>query len=147
MITPDLEEKISKIVDFMGFKLYDILFLKENDMDILRVCITHLSEAITLESCQRVSEALSPMLDVEISDSKQYFLEVSSKGLERVLKKPNHFILSCGEKVRVRLDDKSEFDAILKSADEKSATFIFSDDHTESYEYQRLKKVKTILEW
>ncbi len=146
MIPQDLEAKISEIVEFLGFTLYDLAFLKENEHDILRITITHPSTPITLDSCQKVSEVLSPMLDVEIKGTTPYFLEVSSKGVERILKTKRHFALSLGERVSVRLDDKSQFEAILSSIQDDEVSFLLDSQESLSLPFSRLKKVKTILQ-
>ncbi|CBG39441.1 ribosome maturation factor RimP [Helicobacter mustelae] len=147
MISQELQERIENLIQSLGYTLYDIVFLKENQSDILRISITHADQPITLDACQMVSEALSPLLDVALSDQKSYFLEVSSPGVERILKTPRHFALSLHTRVRVRLEDKSEFEAVLLEAKEEHATFLLDDGVKQSHPYAALKKVKTILEW
>lgn len=146
MITQELENKIERMIESLGYVLYDIAFLKENDSHILRICITNKENKITLDMCQEVSEVLSPLLDVEILDEKSYFLEVSSPGVERVLKTSRHFLLSLNQKVQVRLDNKEEFEAILKDYQDEKVVFEINGD-TKSFDLKVLKKVKTILEW
>ena len=169
MITPQLEEKVEKIIKSFGFELYDMVFLKENKNDILRISLATRqgdSEAnvgsesnggnseqkdvakkqVTLDVCQEISEALSPLLDVEIPQERAYFLEVSSPGVERVLKTPRHFALSLGLLVAVRLEDKQEFEGVLVEFENDEAVFEL-EGQRRSYKLSALKKVKTILEW
>nr|WP_269843827.1 ribosome maturation factor RimP [Helicobacter anatolicus] len=146
MITQELENKIERMIESLGYVLYDIAFLKENDSHILRISITNKENKITLDMCQEVSEVLSPLLDVEFLDEKSYFLEVSSPGVERVLKTSRHFLLSLNQKVQVRLDNKEEFEAILKDYQDEKVVFEINGD-TKSFDLKALKKVKTILEW
>nr|WP_269843749.1 ribosome maturation factor RimP [Helicobacter anatolicus] len=146
MITQELENKIERMIESLGYVLYDIAFLKENDSHILRISITNKENKITLDMCQEVSEVLSPLLDVEILDEKSYFLEVSSPGVERILKTSRHFLLSLNQKVQVRLDNKEEFEAILKDYQDEKVVFEINGD-TKSFDLKALKKVKTILEW
>nr|WP_249205535.1 ribosome maturation factor RimP [Helicobacter anatolicus] len=146
MITQELENKIERMIESLGYVLYDIAFLKENDSHILRISITNKENKITLDMCQEVSEVLSPLLDVEILDEKSYFLEVSSPGVERVLKTSRHFLLSLNQKVQVRLDNKEEFEAILKDYQDEKVVFEINGD-IKSFDLKALKKVKTILEW
>lgn len=147
MISKELESKISQMVEFLGFVLYDIAFLKENDSNILRISITHPSDPINLESCQKVSEALSPMLDVELDSEASYFLEVGSKGLERVLKVPRHFALSLGERVNLRLDDKSNLEGILEDFQNDMIKLRLDAKEVIELPLNRVKKAKTVLEW
>ncbi|WP_104697131.1 MULTISPECIES: ribosome maturation factor RimP [unclassified Helicobacter] len=146
MITQELEQKIEKIVQSFGFELYDIAFLKENKNDILRISVASNKKQVTLDVCQEISEVISPLVDVYISDDKPYYLEVSSPGIERVLKTPKHFMLSLGCKVLVRLKDGREFEAILEGFGEDGVLFK-NDDAEELISLDSLKKVKTILEW
>lgn len=85
-----LEESIQIAVEGCGVSLYDIVNLKENDMNIYRVYITS-NEGISLDKCAEVSRQISPLLDVHEPLSGKYNLEVSSPGIERKLKKPSSF--------------------------------------------------------
>lgn len=146
MISLELEQKIEKVIQGFGFELYDISFLKENKNDIFRISIASNTKRVTLDVCQEISEVLSPLLDVYIRDDKPYFMEVSSPGVERILKTSKHFSLSLNQKVLVRLDNKEEFEAILKDFDKDNALFEVNGIE-QQYPIDRLKKVKTILEW
>lgn len=146
MVSLELEQKIEKVIQGFGFELYDISFLKENKNDIFRISIASNTKRVTLDVCQEISEVLSPLLDVYIRDDKPYFMEVSSPGIERILKTPRHFSLSLNQKVLVRLDNKEEFEAILKDLNDDNVTFEI-DGVNQQYPFDRLKKVKTILEW
>lgn len=146
MVSLELEQKIEKVIQGFGFELYDISFLKENKNDIFRISIASNTKRVTLDVCQEISEVLSPLLDVYIRDDKPYFMEVSSPGIERILKTPRHFSLSLNQKVLVRLDNKEEFEAILKDLNDDKVTFEI-DGVNQQYPFDRLKKVKTILEW
>ncbi|MDE6885956.1 MAG: ribosome maturation factor RimP [Helicobacteraceae bacterium] len=129
------------MVENSGYSLYDIELLNENDSRIFRISITSLS-GINHEDCQKVSEIISPMLDVYDPISEEYFLEVSSPGLERTLKKPNHFILSLNQKIEIKLNDKTKISGILTKADESG--FYLDDKY---FKYDEIKKAKSIFEW
>ncbi len=141
MIDSKLESSIKQIVENSGYSLYDIELLNENDSRIFRISITSLS-GINHEDCQKVSEIISPMLDVYDPISEEYFLEVSSPGLERTLKKPNHFILSLNQKIEIKLNDKTKISGILTKADESG--FYLDDKY---FKYDEIKKAKSIFEW
>ena len=61
---------------------------------------------------------ISPILDVEEPMNGEYVLEVSSPGIERKLKKKEHFICSVGEKVKVKDFSTDVFKGTLIAADE-----------------------------
>ncbi|WP_026944446.1 ribosome maturation factor RimP [Helicobacter rodentium] len=146
-LAPDLENKIKLLVESLGFALYDILNVKENENQILRICITKpdtkKGNTITLEDCQEVSLALSPLLDVEMPDSKKYFLEVSSPGIERTLKTPIHYQSAIGEFVRVKTIDKKEFRGKLLQVDENTLML----ENNQTIPLDSIKKAQTYFEW
>ncbi|GAA7257844.1 ribosome maturation factor RimP [Helicobacter pylori] len=141
MITPDLEEKLNKYIQSCGCELYDVVMLKEFNQDILRVFITS-KEGITLNQCQEVSELISPLLDVEEPIASNYILEVSSPGVERVLKKPQHFKFSIGERIEVKRMDKTILEGVLEASDEEG--FVING---EKIPYSQTKRVKTLFQW
>ena len=98
LISQELQAKIQKLVESFGCKIYDITTLKENENQILRISITK-KPSVSLDDCQEVSLALSPLLDVEIPNFEKYYLEVSSPGIERPLKTKKHFEDARGELV------------------------------------------------
>lgn len=116
-LAPELESKIKILVESLGFGLYEILNIKENENQILRICITKATGSVNLDDCQEVSLAISPLLDVEIPESQKYFLEVSSPGIERNLKNLEHYKGAINELVKIKTMDKKEFKGKLLSVD------------------------------
>lgn len=141
MITLELEEKLSKYIQSCGCELYDVVMLKEFNQDVLRIFITS-KEGISLDKCQEVSNLISPLLDVEDPVSSKYILEVSSPGIERILKKPRHFAFSIGENIEVKMMDKTILEGVLEGSDEEG--FVLNG---EKIPYSQTKKVKTIFQW
>lgn len=146
MLNKEIEDKIDKLMQSLQCDLYDIAFLKENDTDILRISILAKDGNTTLDKCQEASELLSPLLDVYDLIKDKYTLEVSSPGIERVLKDVRNFRLSVGEEVKVKTESKDEFRAIIKEANEEGAVFK-TEEEERFYPYTSLKKVKTIFDW
>lgn len=142
MITSDLEEKISTLVQSFDCELYDINIIHENNHKILRVCITK-KPSVNLEDCQEVSLALSPLLDVEMPSFENYFLEVSSPGIERTLKTLVHFQGAIGELVKIKMMDKSEFKGKLVKVYEDSIKL----ESGESIPIDAIKKAQTYFLW
>ena len=117
-LTPELESKIKILVESLGFGLYEILNIKENENQILRICITKATGSVNLDDCQEVSLAISPLLDVEIPESQKYFLEVSSPGIERNLKNLEHYKGAINKLVKIKTMDKKEFKGKLLSVED-----------------------------
>ena len=99
LLTADL---LLPIVEKENFELVDVEFKKEGPHRYLRVFIDK-DGGITLDDCQKVSEALSEKLDELDPIEENYFLEVSSPGLDRPLKKDADFERFKGELVEIKL--------------------------------------------
>ena len=94
ILTPFLQTK--------GLELIDVEFVKEGPYRYLRVTIDR-DTPITLDDCQVVSQYLNKRLDELDPIEEQYFLEVTSPGVERVLKKDKEFLKYSGSKVQLNL--------------------------------------------
>ena len=98
--------------------LIDVEFLKEGSDWILRIFLENKDGDLTIEECEKVSRALSMILDEEDPIDKSYILEVSSPGLERPLKTEEDFERFKGELIAVKtfkkIDGQKEFIGILK---------------------------------
>lgn len=97
-----ITELLMPIVDAFKFDLVDVEFLKEGANWFLRVYIDK-PGGIAIDDCQAVSEKLSDLLDNADPIKQSYFLEVSSPGLERPLKKDSDFVRFKGQLVEVKL--------------------------------------------
>lgn len=96
------EKLVMPIIENENFELVDVEYKKEGSNWYLRIYIDKLG-GITLDDCQKVSEHLSDELDKEDPIKENYFLEVSSPGLDRPLKKESDFIRFKGEIVEIKL--------------------------------------------
>ena len=90
------------IVAQAGCTLWDVEYVKEAGEWFLRVYIDR-EGGVDLDCCEAVSRALSDALDEADPIQGSYTFEVSSAGLDRALKKPEHFALCLGRKVDVKL--------------------------------------------
>jgi ribosome maturation factor RimP len=94
-------EVADPVIASLGMELVDVEFLHERDSWILRLFIDK-PGGVGLEDCETVSRALETLLDVEQVVDHAYHLEVSSPGLDRPLKKPEHFRRAEGQKVKLK---------------------------------------------
>ncbi len=151
LLTPALENQIKKLIESLGLALYDILSVKENENQILRIYITKPdtkdTHGITLEDCQEVSLALSPLLDVEMPNSEKYFLEVSSPGIERTLKTQAHYQGAVGELVKIKTLDKKDLKGKLLQVGEESIVLEKLDTTQQIIPLDSIKKAQTYFEW
>lgn len=140
-----LEESIKLTVESLGAKLYDISILRENDKNIFRVSIT-CEGGVNLDKCAEISRMLSPILDIEEPMNGEYILEVSSPGIERKLKKIEHFIASVGEKVKVKNFATEVFKGELIFAN-KEKIVIRTELGEEELTYDNILSAATYFEW
>ena len=121
-----LEEKVEKLlkgmIESLGYELYDVEYVKEGKNYFLRIYIDK-PEGIDLNDCEKVNDAISDRLDEANYIKEPYFLEVSSPGVERVLRKDKHLEQNRGEEIEIKLfkkdeNGKKEYQGILKNFDE-----------------------------
>ncbi|HOB81909.1 MAG TPA: ribosome maturation factor RimP [Peptococcaceae bacterium] len=89
------------IVTENGMELVDVEFTKEGGNWYLRIYIDK-DEGVDLDDCQKISTLLSDLLDQEDPIEQAYFLEVSSPGLDRPLKREKDFRKYEGHLVNVK---------------------------------------------
>ncbi|MBX5437772.1 MAG: ribosome maturation factor RimP [Alicyclobacillaceae bacterium] len=100
----DIVEQLAlPIVAESGLELVDVEYKKEGTHWYLRVFIDRPEGGVDIDDCSRVSERLSERLDEVDPIPTSYFLEVSSPGAERPLKKPADFARSVGRRVHLSL--------------------------------------------
>ena len=100
MLRDTLAARLTPLVEGLGYELWELEYSPGRGNGFLRLYID--AEAgITLEDCERVSRAVSEVLDAEDPIPGQYTLEVSSPGLERPLRTPQQFARFVGETVFV----------------------------------------------
>lgn len=151
-----LNEKIFKklldignlVADNKGFELVDMEFVKESGNWYLRYYIDK-PGGVTLDDCQLVSMELSKMLDEMDPIPYSYFLEVSSPGVERPLKKDKDFIKYIGSMVEIKtfekIDGKKNFTGILKNYSNDTVTI--EDGKTYSIPKNKISAAKLKFEW
>ena len=106
-------------------EIYDVEYVKEGSDWYLRAYIDK-KGGVTIEDCEKVSRAVSEVMDREDFIPDAYILEVSSPGLGRALKKDKHLARSMGEEVEIRtykpIEKQKEFSGILRDFDAESIT-------------------------
>ncbi len=90
------------VVEGEGYEIYDVEYVKEGPHWFLRLFVSR-DSGVDIDDCETISRALSTLLDEKDCISTNYFLEVSSPGIERVLRQDEHFENAVGEKVKVKL--------------------------------------------
>ena len=143
-----IEEKVESLlkekIESIGYDLYDVEYAKEGPNYFLRIFIDK-PEGIDLED-----NAINDKLDEADFIKDQYFLEVSSPGVERVLKKEKHLEQNIGNEVQIKLfkkdeNGKKEYQGILKSFDEQTITIELEEEL--KIERKNIAQIKTVYNW
>lgn len=100
--------------------IYDVEYVKEGSTYFLRV-FADKDGGISIDECEKISRSLSTELDKKDPIKENYFLEVSSPGIERRLRQDEHFKRYINEKVDIsfykQTDGAKQITAILKEYD------------------------------
>ncbi|MCI8610184.1 MAG: ribosome maturation factor RimP [Firmicutes bacterium] len=151
----DLVEEIT--TDFLkenGLELYHTEFLKEGRDWFLRVYIDKQfdedadeEEYVSTEDCEKVSRFLSGELDRLDPIEQNYYLEVSSPGMDRPLLKERDFVRYAGRLVDISLykavDGKKNFQGTLVGL--VNDKIVIKDEENIEMEFDRAQVVKTRL--
>ena len=134
----NIEEKVEQLiktrVEELGYQLYDVQYVKEGQNYFLRIFIEKENGDIDLNDCEKVNDGINEVLDSADYIKDQYFLEVSSTGIEKVLRKDKHLESNIGNKIEVKLfkpiNKQKEFVGNLKSFNEEEI-ILSLDNQTE----------------
>lgn len=116
-VTDQVRAFSQPVVEGLGCTLWDVEYVREGGEWFLRLYIDK-EGGVGIDDCEAVSRAVDPILDQEDPVPGRYHFEVSSAGLERPLRRPEHLAWSLGKTVAVRLyrprDGAKEFTGVLR---------------------------------
>ena len=123
----ELERIALPICEKCGVYIYSSEYKKEGGSFYLRLFIDR-DGGVTIDDCENVSRALSPLLDEKLDIKEAYIFEVSSPGIDRMLTRPWHFDKAIGSDIDIKLfapiDGKKEISGNLLSHGEDFVTIL-----------------------
>ena len=147
-VTQSVIELIEPGLLAKGIELVDVEFKKEGKNWVLRVFIDK-EGGVTLEDCQKISRLAGDLIEVEEVIEPAYTMEVSSPGLNRVLKKEKDFIRFSGKKIGVQchapLNGRKKFTGILKDFKNQSI-HLEVDGQLQTISINRVAKANLVIE-
>lgn len=165
MLSPETLEKLEKLATDVavreGCVLYDLSFAGGQGGRALRVFIDREGGPVSVEDCANVSRGLNLILDVEdIIPGGNYNLEVSSPGLDRVLRKPWHFEKAAGQTVYLktskaletfglqnkRLKSAKQIEEVVQTANAEGVT-LKVEEETITVPYSAIEKAKIVFQY
>ena len=144
-----VEELVLPITDEHNIELVDVEYVKEAGEYYLRIYIDKES-GIDLNDCEKVSNEINEILDKADYIKEQYYLEVSSPGIERKLRKDKHLEQNISKNVEIKLfkkdnNGKKEYTGKLKAFNQEE--IIIETDKEITIERKNIAQIKTIYEW
>jgi ribosome maturation factor RimP len=125
MLRDQLGELLGPVVANLGYELWEIEYAPRAGGGLLRLYIDS-PDGISLDDCEKVSRAVSAVLDEADPIPNEYTLEVSSPGLDRVLRTQGHFARFAGERVKVEMialiNGRKRFQGRLQKVGESEIT-------------------------
>ncbi|MXW60971.1 MAG: ribosome maturation factor RimP [Acidimicrobiaceae bacterium] len=144
-IVDRVRELVTPIIEAESVDLYDV----EHNGGVLRVLVDT-DGGIGIDDIKRISRAVSRRLDEADPMPGRYTLEVSSPGLERSLRTPDHFRCAVGENIKVKtmptLDGARRLNGTLLSADDGGFD-LQTDEGQCRLRYEEVSKARTVFVW
>lgn len=143
------EELLKNAVTSLGYEIYDVEYIKEGKEYHLCIYIDK-PNGIDINDCEKVNDVINPILDEADYIKEQYFLEVSSAGLEKKLRKKEHFEKQIGNKIEVNLyskiDNKKNLQGILKEYNDEFLLLQVNDKDVK-INFDQIANAKTVFDW
>jgi ribosome maturation factor RimP len=141
-----IAELVEPILHDRGQQLYDV----ELTGAIVRVLVDRPDGPVSLADLEAVSREISSALDEADPMPDRFELEVSSPGLERPLRRPDHFRTAVGTKVKVKtlpsVEGERRVDGTLVAADDDGFT-VESEAGARTLGYADVDRARTVFEW
>ena len=140
---------LEPIIINLGYEVYDVIYEKEGKDNYLRIFIDN-GKQITLEDCEKVNNAITDILDEKDLIKSQYFLEVSSPGLERRIRTDKQLEMFKNEKIEIHLfkaiEKQKIITGILKDYDQEKIV-LQVDENEISVDKTNISKMKNVYNW
>lgn len=148
-IEEKIESLVTKPINNLGYDVYDVQYVKEGKDYYLRIFIDK-QEGIDLNDCEKVNNEINNLLDEADYIKDQYFLEISSPGIERILRKDKHLKDNIGKMIEVKLfkpiNKQKNIEGTLNNFD-KDFILLKADENEIKIDRKDISVIKTIYEW
>ena len=153
MKAEEIAEKVrtlaGPVAEGRGCELVDAQFTVERGRRILRLYIDK-PGGVTVDDCAEVSREFSTVLDVEDIIHESYSLEVSSPGLDRLLKTEGDFTRFAGRKVKIRtkepIEGRRNFRAVVEGVEGGTVLLVDSDGKRWAIRLSGIEKANLVIE-
>ena len=140
-----IEDLVKPIIENLGYKVYDVIYQKEGKDNYLKIFIDS-NKGIDLNDCEKVNDSVNDILDEKDYIKAQYYLEISSPGLERNLRRDEQFLDNINKKIEVHLynsiNNKKIITGILNECNDNNIVV-----NNIKIEKSNIASAKTIYNW
>lgn len=143
-----IRDAVAPVIAGLGLDLYDVELNGGGGTRTLRVTIDR-PGGVDLDAITDVTRALSPILDDDRTLPGSFLLEVSSPGVERVLRTPAHYLgaRGCTVSIKVRTETGTQrVHGVLVDSDDEGCT-IETDGKRDEIRYCDITQARTVFEW
>lgn len=141
-------EELEPIINGLNISLYDVIYEKEGKDFYLRIFIEK-DGGVDISDCENVNNAINDILDEKDFIKGHYYLEVSSAGLEKILRLDKHFENNIGNKIQISLykpiNNSKNVIGILKDYDDEKV--IVESDEIIEINKNDISLIKTVFDW
>src|SRR3954452_8448284 len=145
--------EIRPAITSLDLVLYDVEFTGTGRARVMRVMIDR-EGGVDLDAITRATEAIMPILDASSIDDTlagSYTLEVSSPGLERPLRRPEHFQGAIGSTVSVKFrageSPTRRVRGVVTAAADDACDILLDTGESERGRYDDIVQARTVFEW
>ncbi len=148
-IAAKVRDMAEPLADSLGIWVWDVEFVKEGARHVLRITVDS-EEGIDINDCEKLHRAIDPLLDEADLIEEQYYLEVSSPGIERELKTDIHIEACEGWDVEIKLyapkNGSKLFRGVLMPIAQNGNIIIRSGEKNIEFERSEIAKINTYFE-
>lgn len=149
IILKKIENIVTPVAESMGLSLVDIEYLQDGGYWYVRIYVEKKNEDITLEDCAALSNKIDEDIDKLID--QRFFLEVSSPGIERPLKKIADYIRFKGEKAKLSLkhkvNDNKNFEGIIVDCKDNIIFLEIKEQEIMEIPFSEIRKANLVYEF
>lgn len=149
IILKKIENIVTPVAESMNLSLVDIEYLQDGGYWYVRIYVEKENEDITLEDCAALSNKIDEDIDKLID--QRFFLEVSSPGIERPLKKIADYIRFKGEKAKLSLkhkvNDNKNFEGIIVDCKDNIIFLEIKEQEIMEIPFSEIRKANLVYEF
>jgi ribosome maturation factor RimP len=146
--TAAISDVVAPVLASLGLELFDVQISGGGRNRTVRVLVDR-DGGVDLDAIASASQAISPVLDREPTLAGPYLLEVSSPGVERPLRRPEHFRRAIGETVSVKYRTDTgpqRLRGVLRDCDDDGCT-VDVDGASQHVAFTDITDARTVFEW